>query len=461
MVGLRFSRSLLGIVLVTFFLGTFVVAQDLGVSDVRDSENILPERERARIMNEWLHWRLENLLPELMRREGFDMWLVLAREPNEDPVYLTLMPEPHMSAWRTSVLIFHDEGEGRGVKRYSADKPSKTSSIHGIGGWYEGTWTDPTKSRFENLAAFITKKNPKRIGINVSRLWSFGDGLSVGLKEKLEEALGPELNSRLAHSDRLAVGWLETRSPQELGMYRHICGISHDIILDFFSNKVVVPDVTTTEDVEWWIRQRTTDLGLKTWFHPSISIHRHEKEAAKYAEAPNIIRRGDLLHCDMGITYLGLDTDMQWNAYVCKTGESEAPRGLQNALDQLHRLKEIFLGEFREGRTGNQITDSTMEKATAAGLRPLIYTHPIGVHGHGAGCPMDARPPDRAPEEYRSRGEYPLYPNTVYAIEFSATSNIPEWDGQELRLGFEDEGVFTKEGARLVDGYQKKLLLIR
>jgi Xaa-Pro aminopeptidase len=439
----------------------FASAQNRDIANVKDSTNILPERERARIMNEWLEWRLENLLPELMRREGFDMWLVLAREPNEDPVYLTLMPEPHMSAWRTSVLIFHDEGEGRGVKRYCGDKPSKDKSIHSIQGWYEGVWTDFDKTRFENLARFIKEKDPSRIGINTSKLWSFGDGLSGGLKEKLEEALDPEIASRLASSDQLAVAWLETRSPQELSLYRHICGISHDIILEFFSNQVVIPDVTTTEDVQWWARQRYRELGLDTWFHPSISIRRSAKEAEKYKENPNIIRRGDVLHCDMGITYLGLCTDMQWNAYVCKIGEDDAPAGLNRIIDQLHQLKDIFFGEFKEGRSGNEITELAMAKAKAAGLKPLIYTHPIGVHGHGAGVPMDARPPERAPEEYRIRGEYPLHLNTVYAIEFSVTANVPEWDNQEITLGFEDEGVFTKEGAKLVDGYQTRMLLIK
>ncbi len=449
----------LPLLLIGGILGVF--GQNIDIADVKDSHNILPEREQAHVMNEWLEWRLDNILPQLMERTGIDMWLVICREPNEDPLYLTLMPEPHMSAWRTSVLIFHYQGPGKGVARYSADKPSKGGGMHSIGGWYQGIWEDSDRSRFENLADFIKKINPQKIGINVSELWSYGDGLSIGLKNKLERALDPKYVERFVPAHELCIGWLETRSPQELSIYRHICGISHDIIQEFFSNQVIVPDITTTEDVVWWIRQKYTDLGLDTWFQPSISITRQKSEADRYSDSPDIIRRGDLLHCDMGITYLGLCTDMQWSAYVCRNGEDDAPKGLNDALQKLLELKEIYFNECRAGRSGNEITDTTMEKGKAAGLRPLIYTHPIGPHGHGAGVSMDARPPKSAPEQYRLRGEYPLYPNTVYAIEFSITTNIPEWDNQELTLGFEDQGVFTEKGMRLVDGYQTKLLLIK
>jgi Xaa-Pro aminopeptidase len=442
------------------FLGVIgAFGQD--IADVRDSDNILPERERARIMNEWLEWRLDHILPQLMEREGIDMWLVICREPNEDPVYLTLMPEPHMSAWRTSILIFHYLGRDKGVVRYSADKPSKSKSMHSISGWYQGIWIDPDKTRFENLAAFIKKCDPKKIGINISELWSFGDGLSVGLKNKLERTLGSKYLNRLVSADKLCVAWLETRSPQELSVYRHICGISHDIIQEFFSNRVIVPDVTTTEDVAWWIRQKITDLGLSTWYHPSISIIRRKSLDIRHADAPDVIRRGDLLHCDAGISYLGLLTDMQWSAYVCNIGEDDAPKGLNDALNKLHQLREIYFNEFKTGRTGIEITEATLKRAQAAGLRPSVYTHPIGFHGHGAGCYMDGRPPERTPEGQRQRMEHPLYPNTVYALEFSNTTNIPEWDNQELTLGFEDQGVYTSEGVALVDGYQNKLLLIK
>lgn len=421
---------------------------------VQDAQNILPERERARVMNEWLRWRLDHIVPSLMRREGIDMWLIINREYNEDPVYMTMVPEPVMAARRTSILIFFDQGPEKGVERLSG-------GYYGMEGWYKGTWEDKTLKQFESLARVIKERNPQKIGINVSLKWAFGDGLSSSLKEKLEKALGPEYVSRFVSAENLCVGWLETRSPRELSVYRHICGIAHDIIAEFYSNRVITPDITTTEDVVWWIRQKITDLGLETWFQPSISVQRDSRLNEKYKNAPRVIHRGDLIHCDVGIVYLGLCTDMQWQAYVCRIGEDDAPEGLKKALQRTLRVGEIFMNEFREGRTGNAIVASAMEKAEAEGLRPLIYSHPVGFHGHAAGPPMDARGPGRAPEGLELRGEYTLYPNTVYAIEYSCTSTVPEWGNQDVRIGFEENGVFTEDGCEFIDGRQRHFFLIK
>jgi Xaa-Pro aminopeptidase len=429
-------------------------SEDLGVACVDDSFNILPLRERAEVINEWLRWRLDNIIPKLMRREGIDMWLIINREYNEDPVYMTMVPEPTMYARRTSILMFVDRGEEKGVERLSG-------SYYGMRGWYEGTWTDKSRKQFESLAEVIRGIDPKKIGIDVSPTWRFGDGLTATLKEKLEAALGPGLSSRFVSAENLCVGWLETRSPMEIGVYRHICGIAHDIIREFFSNRIITPGITTTQDVVWWIRQKILDLGLETWFQPSISIQRHEALAQKYKDNPRVIQRGDLVHCDVGIRYLRLCTDMQWQAYVCHAWEDDAPEGIKEALRRANEVGRIFLGEFKEGRSGGEIKDLTMRKATEAGLRPLLYSHPLGFHGHAAGPPMDARPVTSAPEGIEANMRYPLYPATAYAIEFSATTSVPEWDGQDVRIGFEEDALFVDGIARFIDGYQKKLLLIK
>lgn len=428
--------------------------QEDSIAFVRDVNTILPEKARAEVYNEILKWRLDNIIPELLRREGIDMWLIINREYNEDPVYMSLVPEPVMNARRTSILMFVDHGPEKGVERLSG-------SYYGMGDWYQTTWKDKKKKQFESLAEVIRSLDPKKIGINVSHTYRFGDGLTATLKENLGNHLGPDLSKRLVSAENLCLGWLETRSPREISLYRHICGIAHDIIAEFFSNQVITPDITTTEDVVWWIRQRFTDLGLDTWFQPSISLQRSKENGEKYKDNPDIIRRGDLLHCDVGIVYLGLCTDMQLQAYVCRQGEDDAPEGLKKALERANQVAAIFMNEFRAGRTGNEITDSAMEKAAAAGLRPLIYSHPLGVHGHAAGCSMDARPIEQAPEGIREEMNYPLYPNTCYAIEFSSTSSIPEWGGQDVRIGFEEDGVFTSEGCRFIDGQQTQFFLIK
>ena len=437
-------------------------SQEHNIAGVFDSQNILPEKKRARLVDEWLKWRLDNILPNLMRREGIDMWLVINREWNEDPVFLSLVPSRIGRSPGCVILIFHDRGKERGVEKF-------IHSPHGMGTLYKATWTSRKKTQFASLAEFIKKRNPKKIGINVSSRWGYGDGLTASLRDDLIKALGAEYSSRLISAGDLCVRWLETRSPQELSVYRHICRIAHDIIREAFSDRVIIPDFTTINDVIWWMKQKCTDIGVGTWFKPYVSIRRHRKNQIVQYDGydPNgkgrqeVIRRGDLLHCDLGIKYLGLTTDMQWWAYVCKIGEDDAPPGLKQALRGSIRLAEILMSEFKEGKSGREIAQAAMSKAKAEGLRPLIWVHPVGVHGHGAGCFIDARPSETTDERNVLRLDYPLYANTCYAIELGNTTSIPEWDNQDLRIDFEEDAVFTKEECKYIDGYQSRYLLIK
>lgn len=449
---IRFFRisSLILMVLILAAAGG-ALTQEYGVADAGDVFNILPEKDRQEVVNSWLEWRLDNIIPELMRREGIDMWLVICRENNEPPTFFTLVPRPVMYASRTTILIFHDLGPEKGVVRL-------TGGARSIGTLYTSILKDRNRDPFDNLAEYIRKTDPKKIGIDASENWGYGDGLTVGLYRQLVKALGPEMEKRLVSAEKLSVGWLETRSPQELSVYRHICGIAHDMIAEFYSNQVIVPDLTTTEDVVWWFRQKVTDLGLETWFQPSCSIQRSKKDAALYPENDRVIRRGDLLHCDVGIIYLGLCTDTQQHAYVCRIGENDAPEGLKKALSKGNRLQDIFMGNFKEGRTGNEVLKMTREQAIAEGIKPSIYTHPLGFHGHAAGTELGLWDHQ---EGVPVRGDYPLHLNTCYSIELNHTTTVPEWDGQEIRIMLEEDASFTSEGCRFIDGRLIRFYLIK
>jgi len=417
-------------------------------------QNILMLREQAALANSWMEARFEKVLPALMRRTGIDMWLVVSREYNEDPLYFTMVPKPALYSSGTVVLIFHDKGPGAGVERLC-------SAPHGIPGGYRNIWRPRIKTQFETLADYVREADPKRIGIDVSSKWPLADGLTVALREKLATALGAKLSSRLVSAEDLCVGWLETRTPDEMKTYQHICATAHDLIREFYSSRVIVPGQTTEEDAVWWIRQRIASLGLETWFQPSIDIIRSNKDAARIGES-TVIQPGDLLHCDVGIRYIGLCTDMQWQAYVLRPGEDGAPAGLQKALDNANRAADILMAEFKTGRTGQEIVASAMAKGRDEGLNLLIYTHPLGYNGHAAGCTPDARDPKTIDEVNVPKWSYPLYPDTAYSIEFSCRTAVPEWNGQEVGIGYEEDAMYTeKDGCRFIDGRQRMLLLIR
>ncbi len=417
------------------------------VPDAGGPPGLLPLKARAEVYDRWLRMRLDTVLPEIMRREKTDMWLVICAEYEEDPVYLSLVPASSLSARRTTILVFTDKGKD-GVERL-------TVSRYGIGDLYKAVWTPGKIGQFDRLAEIVRERNPRRIGINESETFAFGDGLSASHKARLAKALGPDLAARLVPAERLCVGWLERRTPAELEVYPQIVGIAHGIIAEAFSRRVITPGVTTAEDVEWWMRERISDLGLQPWFHPSISIQR--PKAGPPADG-SVIHRGDLLHCDMGIVYLGLCTDTQEHAYVLREGESDAPRGLRNALAEGNRLQDILLAEFREGRTGNEILAAALQKAKAGGLRPSIYTHPLGFHGHAAGptiglWDMQGGVP--------GAGDYPLFFDTCHSIELNVRAAVPEWNGQDVVIALEEDAAFTRAGTAFLDGRQTGLILIR
>ncbi len=411
--------------------------------------SILPLKDQAKVIDKWLEIRLENVLPEIMRRENFDIWIIICREYNEDPVFRTLVPATWLSARRTTMLVFFDKGKD-GMERLSISR-------YDIGKFYKGVWNPEKMDQWECLAKVVADRDPKRIGINESDTFAFGDGLSVSLKAKLVKALGTKYAARLHSAERLAVGWLERRIPEELEVYPHIVSIAHQIIAEAFSNQVITPGVTTTEDVVWWIREKMNQLGLPTWFQPSVSIQRQKAENEDKTEN-NVIRRGDLLHCDIGIIYLGLNTDTQEHSYVLKQGEKDAPEGLKKALSLSNQLQDILIGEFVEGRTGNEILKAALSRAKAERLKSSIYSHPLGYHGHAAG-PMIGLWDQQ--EEVPGKGDYPLYYETCYSIELNVKTNIPEWDDQEVRIALEQDAVFRENGTYFLDGRQTKFHLIK
>ncbi len=426
-----------------------------------DLKAVLPLRERARIYNDILAWRLDHILPTILKEEGVDLWLVINFEYDEDPVYMTLVPEPIMSARRLSILLFHDGPEG--FRKLTANWHGSSTA----GPMYQSIFTDRSRGavgQFTAVADYIRRYDPKKIAINycphydVLDEFAHGNGLSAFHKDLLEQALDEKYRGRLVCGEKIAMRWYETRSPQEMSLYHHLVAMGHDLIREFFHNAVIVPDVTTTEEVRWWIRQRILDLGLETWFHPSIDIQRSPEDWERYGRNDNIIRRGDVIHCDVGIRYLGLATDMQHNAYVLRPEETEPPAGLQALYRQAMRAKDIILEEMKVGRTGNAVLRSALARARAEGINLTLYSHPVGFYGHGSGSVIGMT--DKQ-EFVPIAGEHPLHPNTVYAIEYSVRGAVAEWGGSQVSLGIEDQMLLTAEGARMVRGYPPSFHLIR
>jgi hypothetical protein len=412
---------------------------------------ILSVRERKAAIDGWVTLRLERVLPEEMRRAGLDMWLVICNEGVEDPVFRALVPEDPWAVRRLSMLVFYDRG-GAGVERVLIARHAKPS--------YVKDWNEGQETQWQALARVVAARDPKRIGINQAEKIPFGDGLTAGLKEKLVLALGPELAARLVSAEELAVRMLERRIPEEMPLYDHVVTVARAIIREGFSSRVITPGVTTAEELAWWLNQRIEDLGLERASQATVSIIR-----AGAADANDgVIRRGDVVHCDVCIKYLGLVTDTQELGYVLREGEGDVPAGLKDALRKGNRMQDILAGEFQTGRSGNDIQIAALEKGRREGLKPRVYTHPIGLHLHGAGAVIgvpDRQDPARQMEVEGRRGDYPMHADTAHAIELSVRATIPEWNGQEIEIGIEQEGLFDGTQVRFIGGRQTSFHVIK
>lgn len=413
---------------------------------------ILTQRDQARVIDEILEDRLKNVLPTLMRREGLDMWILISREYNEDPVLRTLLPATWMAARRTTMLIVFDPGAGKEMEYLAVSR-------YDVGKVFKRAWDpDHQPDQWAQLSKIIQERNPKRIGINKSEHFGHADGLSANDYEQLLKSLPANLHSHITSAEKLAVGWLETRSQKEMTIYPQICRIAHKIIEEGFSEQVIQPGITTTEDVVWWYREKIRELKLDTWFHPSVSVQRNESDIIFTKRIqPIIILPGDLLHVDFGITYLRLNTDTQQHAYILRPNETQAPDYLQKALARGNALQDILTRNFKLGKSGNEILKESRKQAIDLGLSPSIYTHPLGYHGHAAGTTIGMWDMQQG---VPFTGDYPLHPNTVYSIELNVTTQIIEWK-KEIQIKLEEDGFVDETGTfRYIDGRQTELIII-
>jgi len=447
------NRTVCGILL-ALAAATFLIAAILPSLSPDDATiPILNQKERADLYNHWLGVRFEKILPTLMRREKIDMWVVICREHAEDPVYWSLVPYPSMFAWRLTMFVYYlgETGlECLSINRYGGgDLHREFAAI------YKPAWEPEALDPWQRLAQVIQARNPKKIAVNESKSFAFADGLTAENKTQLVQALGPELAARLVSSERLAVGWLETRTAEELEFYPRIVALNHQIVREAFSRRAITPGTTTIDDLAWWVRERLADLKLATWFQPMFYITRPgPSDPAK----SRVILPGDMLRCDVGVTYLSFQADIQEIAYVLRDGETEAPKGLRDALALGNRLQDILVGEFREQRTGNEVLAAALKKARAEGLVSRIYSHPLGYYGHGPGPRIGL--PDMQ-DGVPGMGDYPLYPNTVYAIELGLQAKIPEWNGMAIQMALEQDAAFTAHGVSFLDSRQTRIILIK
>tara|TARA_B100001559_G_C16498344_1_gene621997 strand:- start:593 stop:1909 length:1317 start_codon:yes stop_codon:yes gene_type:complete len=417
---------------------------------------ILDEKDRAQKINEILKYRFENILPDLMDKTDIDMWVLISREYNEDPVLKTMLPAEWLNARRRTILVFYRNKENNTLDKLAVARYNFGENI--ISAWDK----ESQPNQWLRLNEIIEERNPKKIGLNFSKYFNIADGLDKTDYDEFMSNISSLNKKKIVSAQKLATAWIETRTTQEMEIYKQIVTITKQIINEAFSTSVIQIGKTTTTDLEWWMRQKVTDLGLETWFHPSVDIQRSSEingdHLRSFSNRPseNIIQRGDLLHCDFGITYLRLNSDCQQMAYILNDNEKDVPYYLKEAFKDANQLQDILTSNFLHGNSGNEILLNSLKEAKKNGLRPSIYTHPLGSYGHSSGPTIGMWDSQGG---VVGTGDYPLNYNTVYAIELNNTSYINEW-GRDIRIMLEEAGFYGVDGHRYVNGRQTQIKIV-
>ncbi|MCZ6758405.1 MAG: M24 family metallopeptidase [Bacteroidetes bacterium] len=403
-------------------------------------------RDQADEQQAWTAYRVNHILPGLMEKYGVDLWVLSMREYAEDPVFWSIAAPTTFAARRRSIYLFHRREDGSvrnialgGTSQGGVFEAYKDPNQYVAGRelWADGQW--------QLFRTFVEEADPGSIALNIDPVHAFADGLHSGEREALETALGPEYLERVVRVPQLAIDFIAIRAPGMEERYRMIEETVHAIIGEAFSSAVITPGSTTTDDVRWWLREKVQELGMTTWFMPSVSLQRHTVGRSEGPQGDNVIERGDLLWCDFGVIAMRLKTDTQHLGYVLREGESAPPEGLIHGLSTSNRLQDILLSKMEPGRTGNEILLAALDQMSSEGIDGTIYTHPIGDHGHGAGPLIGLW--DRQ-EALPGRGNVRLSPNTWHSIELQATVEVPEWDNQRVSFRQEEEARVGKDGTR-------------
>jgi len=423
--------------------------------NVESLPKLLSVREQQTVREAWLKKRLDTMLLPMMRQQKIEMWIVTNEEFHPDPVTEYIAP-PIPYDGRRDFFIFADRG-GNKLDRVALIRYPEEHLKY----FFE-VLNPPGRDIAATLRRLVEERNPKTIALNMGGTRGATNGLTYDAHKYLTETLGQDYASRFVSAAPLIVEYMDTRLPEELEVYRTAVALTEVLTQRAFSNEVITPGKTTVGDVRWWFLQQVNNLGLGVWFQPDLRIQRQNQEASKalqllsVAEESVVIQRGDVIHIDCGVNYMGLSTDWQKMGYVLREGEKDVPDGLKKALANSNRLQDALFTHIKVGAKGFEVYDATMADMKKQGIEAMIYSHSVGNQGHALGASIDFRRPTAA-----APLEPPFREGSYTSIELNTTTPVPEWGGQKVTVMLEDDAYLTKDGMKWFRPRQTAFYLIR
>lgn len=413
---------------------------------------ILDIGDQEKIVFEITQKRLEVLLPRIMEEAGIDMWIIACNEDNWDPIFKTMIPH---KMWTpiTQILVMYRRGPGD-VERLNISRAN-------LDGLFTRAWTNTTEeSQWDCLTRIVYDRDPKKIGLNIGEIqWAAG-GLTFALHRELSKALGEKYTKRVTSAEDMVISWSVTLLDEEVKLMERAIAVSHGIIAEIFSNRVITPNMTTIDDLKLYYKQKVANLGLEISFNPGFFLRgRRPENVEKYGANDHVIRPGDFVYCDVGLKYLRYNTDNKGWGYVVKPGENDAPGSYKELLAESNRFQEIFCNGLRVGLTGNELLNNIMNEARKQGIPgPRIYSHSVGYFVHEPG-PLIGLPWEQ--ENIPGRGDVKLAYNSCLTIEISVAKPMIELNGENLDFKTEEIIFFSEKDVIFLDGRQTGFYLIK
>jgi Xaa-Pro aminopeptidase len=403
------------------------------------------------------HWlaKRHQMLLGMMRRQGLDWWIVVDEEFHPDPLTPFIAPaRPY--AGNRDIFVFID-ADTAGLRKVALTGYAEEA----VGSFFESA-AEPRRPG-EALAELYASQTPKRIGLSIGGRRGVTRSLTHASYQMLSEALGPEATQRFVSAEDLIEEYLDTRIPEEWPHYRDLVHLTEVLARRALSNEAITPGATTVGDLRRFLFDALWAQGVGTWFQPDLRVQRAGLDGGSsrgfLAVSPEatVIQRGDLVHLDFGISYMGFDSDWQKMAYVLREGETQAPEGLRRGLANTNALQDALMSEARPGRPAGEVYKVTMARMKDKGIEAKVYSHPLGNQGHGLGPSIDFRAAQRSVGESSA----PLRPHSWLAVELSTALEVSEWDGQKVFIMQEDPAYLTDEGYRFFRPRQESFYLVR
>jgi Xaa-Pro aminopeptidase len=433
----------------------------------RESLGVPGLRDRYTLKRDITINKVNTLLLPTMRAHGIDMWIVLDREYNPDP----FAGEVGGHGGVRNAHIFYDNGK-RLEKIFIFSHGHREDLVPLL---YDELihYAYRPEGLKPYLRDAVQKRNPKRIGLNMSRTLPMADGLTVELKKYLDDAIGPELAAREVSAELLARDFRATRLPEETALYRTLVGWTVAWEEEGLSRTAITPGVTTPDDLHWWWRERALELGLDiASFLPGLRVIRDGRHLETNAQDEPILP-GDTLSIDAGLSFVGYHTDLKRMAYVLQPGETEAPASLQRAYQNAKQVTDKLCENMRPGRLGYEVWEMTTNWAAEQGYsigyamgsgtaaenttpEVGIYCHSVGTSVHDIG----ARTSENNPHAFGDRVGYPLARDNWYSVELHISTPIAEWNDKIVKCTIEETALLTDDGPRFLVPRQENWLLI-